>query len=107
VQQLPRKVKQEFRDLSKVISFQPLTVSPLAVKTAIYQSIVDALKNRQAILIDYDSLTEWKRIATTLRPYRLAFIKHSWYVIGHSSMHREVLTFNIMRIESLKMLRQQ
>lgn len=107
LRQLPRKVKQEFRDLLKVISFQPLAVSPLAIKTSVYESIVEALKKQRAILIDYDSLTEWDRIRTTVRPYRLAFIKHSWYVIGHSSMHGEVRTFNVMRIESLKVIEER
>ena len=107
LRQLPQKVKREFRDLLKSISFQPLAVSPLAIKTSVYKSIVEALTKRRAILIDYDSLTEWKRICTTVRPYRLAFIKRSWYVIGHSSLHDEVRTFNVMRIESLKMLEQR
>lgn len=107
LRQLPRKVKQDFRDLLKAISFQPQAVSPMAIKTAVYKSIVEAIKKRRAILVDYDSLTEWERIHTTICPYRLAFIKRSWYVIGHSSLHNEVRTFNVMRIESLKVLEQR
>jgi len=39
-----------------------------------------------------------------LRPYRLLFSQHSWYVLGRSSMHGEVRTFNLDRVKSLNKL---
>ena len=66
--------------------------------------MVAAISQRRAVKITYGSLTEWATIETTLRPYRLLFTRHYWYVLGLSSMHREVRTFNVVRIQSIEML---
>ena len=51
--------------------------------------------------IAYESLTEWELIKTKLRPYQLLFNRHSWYVIGRSSLHGELRTFNLARIKTI------
>ena len=42
--------------------------------------------------------------ALKLSPYRLLFSRRSWYVIGRSSVHREVRTFNVGRVGELVLL---
>jgi len=37
-------------------------------------------------------------------PLSPLFSRHSWYVIGRSSLHREVRTFNVGRIQSLQLV---
>jgi proteasome accessory factor B len=101
---LPAGLREELRVISRAIRIQPTPVSPLENKQAIYQQLVDAHTSRHVVRIEYDSLTEWERIRTKLRPYHLLFCKHSWYVIGRSSIHREVRTFNLSRIASLELL---
>lgn len=101
---LPVALRQELKQLTRAIRIQPMPVSPLAAKEEIYQQLVDARARRRVVRIEYDSLTEWKRIQTKLRPYQLLFSRHSWYVIGRSSLHKEVRTFNLSRILSLEML---
>jgi proteasome accessory factor B len=54
--------------------------------------------------MNYASLTEWQTITTTLRPYQLLFSGRSWYAIGRSSLHREIRTFNLARIEAIRNL---
>ena len=82
-------------------------VSPLEAKEAIYQQLVDARGQPRVVRIEYDSLTEWERITTKLRPYHLLFCRHSWYVIGRSSLHSEVRTFNLSRIVSHRVLNEK
>ncbi|MGD9635804.1 MAG: helix-turn-helix transcriptional regulator [Pirellulales bacterium] len=101
---LPAALRQELKQISRAIRIQPLPVSPLAAKEKIYQQLVGARARRRVVKIDYDSLTEWERIETKLRPYQLLFSRHSWYVIGRSSLHKEVRTFNLSRIVSLELL---
>jgi predicted DNA-binding transcriptional regulator YafY len=101
---LPAGLREELRVIAKSIRIQPTPVSPLDDKQEIYQQLVQARKNRRVVRIEYNSLTEWERICTKLRPYHLLFCKHSWYVIGRSSLHREVRTFNLSRIASLEVL---
>jgi proteasome accessory factor B len=101
---LPSALREELRQMTRAIRIQPMPVSPLESKEYIYQQLIDARAKRRVVRIEYDSLTEWERITTKLRPYHLLFCRHSWYVIGRSSIHREVRTFNLSRIASLEML---
>jgi predicted DNA-binding transcriptional regulator YafY len=41
------------------------------------------------------------------RAYQLLFSRRNWYVIGRSSLHREVRVFNVARISSLKPLEER
>jgi len=101
---LPPALRDELQQMSRAIRIQPTHVSPLAAKEPIYQELVDARRKRRVVRIEYNSLTEWERIKTKLRPYQLLFCRHSWYVIGRSSLHGEVRTFNLSRIVSIETL---
>lgn len=101
---LPPALRDELQQMARAIRIQPTPVSPLAAKEPIYQELVDARRKRRVVRIEYDSLTEWERIKTKLRPYQLLFCRHSWYVIGRSSLHGEVRTFNLSRIVSIETL---
>jgi len=100
---LPPPVRHKFRKIARSIRLLPQKVGSLAVKSTIYQSLVEAIEKRRSVEMEYASLTEWERITTKLRPYQLMFCQHSWYVIGRSSLHREIRNFNLARIESLKL----
>jgi proteasome accessory factor B len=99
---LPPKLREELRRMTQAIRIQLPHVNRHLGKETIYQQLVDASAARQVVRIVYDSLTEWDRITTRLRPYHLLFSHHSWYVIGRSSMHREVRTFKLSRIATLE-----
>ncbi len=101
---LPPALREELRQMTRAIHIRPTPVSPLAAKEGIYQQLIDARAKRRVVRIEYNSLTEWERIKTKLRPYHLLFCRHSWYVIGRSSLHKEVRTFNLSRIAALETL---
>jgi len=101
---LPDQLQQELRRTSRAIRIRPTRLGHLAGKSDVYQKLVAAIEKRVAVQLEYESLTEWERIVTRLQPYQLLFSQHSWYVIGRSSLHREVRIFNLARIESLEML---
>jgi len=102
--QLPKEVRQKFRKTAKSIAFLPAKISSLGPKTPLHQLVIEAIGKRRALRMEYSSLTEWERITTVIRPYQLVLSEHSWYVLAHSSMHKEVRTFNVARIESLALL---
>jgi proteasome accessory factor B len=102
---LPPALRDELREMSRAIRIHPMPVSAIESKAAIYHELVQARNKRRVVRIEYDSLTEWERIETKLRPYHLLFCRHSWYVIGRSSLHSEVRTFNLSRIVSLERLK--
>jgi predicted DNA-binding transcriptional regulator YafY len=100
---LPAPVRRKFTRMSKCIDFLPLRISHLAAKSADYRIILDAIESRRTLQMVYKAPTQLEPITTQIRPFKLIFSEHSWYVIGRSSTHSEVRTFNLLRIESLQL----
>jgi predicted DNA-binding transcriptional regulator YafY len=73
----------------------------LAGRQDVYDELVDAAQRHLAVRIEYRSLSPPETIVTRLCPYRLLFSRRSWYVIGRSSVHRGIRTFNVGRIDTL------
>lgn len=101
---LPAPLRQEFGQMTRAVKIRLHQIGRLAGKSEIYQALMTAIETRRVVRINYDSYTEWEQITTKLRPYQLLFSRRSWYVIGRSSLHREVRMFNVARIVSLKAL---
>lgn len=103
---LPAPLREELKDHTRTIQISFNQRNPLKEKDSIYQALVKSIANGKVVSIKYDSLTEWETISTRLRPYQLLFSRRSWYVIGRSSLHREVRTFNVGRIHEIRTTRQ-
>lgn len=100
---LPAPLRNELQRIAKSIHLRINAIDRLPGQEAVYQQIVDAIAQRRVLRIAYGSLTEWEVIETKLRPYQLLFNRHSWYVIGRSSLHGEPRTFNLARIKSIEL----
>jgi predicted DNA-binding transcriptional regulator YafY len=103
-QTLSARLRQAIAPVSKAIEVQSVELSRLEGKASMFADLIDAIRRRRVIKIAYGSHTEDGTIKTKLRPYRLLFSQHCWYVIGRSSMHGDVRTFNLDRFKSLKVL---
>ena len=101
---LPTRLREQLREVSDAISINLGPHSPLDNREATYQRLLEAVGERRAVRIRYGSLAEQQEIVTLLYPYRLLFSRRSWYVIGRSSLHRAVRTFNVGRVLSLELL---
>jgi len=101
---LPLEMREHLRGVVGAIEIRPPPSNPLAGHTAVYQQLLTAVAQHRAVRISYHSLAERQRICTRLSPYRLVFSRRSWYVIGRSSLHRSVRTFNLARIEQIEVL---
>lgn len=104
---LPGSLREELRTMTRSIGIKAGQINTLNESDTFYQQLVDAIARRRVVRIKYGSLTEWETIETKLRPYQVQFIKRSWYVIGRSSLHREVRTFNVGRIQALQPMREK
>jgi predicted DNA-binding transcriptional regulator YafY len=69
-----------------------------------YEQLVDCIRLSQPVRMGYASLSPLERVETKLSPYRLLFSRRSWYVIGRSSLHRAIRTFNVARIQTFERL---
>jgi proteasome accessory factor B len=101
---LPAPLREEVRELTAAVQIRLEPNNPLEEQRPFYNQLLACIAHRQAVRIQYDSFSEQRLIETKLCPYRLLFSRHSWYVIGRSSMHREVRTFNVGRVRSLARL---
>lgn len=102
--ELPPAMRQQVAELSAAITLVPGGVAHLEDKRHIFFTLLEARGDRRVLRMRYASLTEWETIETKLRPYQIVYSRHSWYVIGRSSMHGEVRTFKLSRIDSLQLL---
>jgi predicted DNA-binding transcriptional regulator YafY len=103
---LPRHLREKVGELAESISVRIDSHNPLFEAKPHYDLLLQAISERRQIRIRYNSLFKDERgeIGTLLSPYRLLFNRRSWYVIGRSSLHREIRTFNIGRILAAEML---
>lgn len=101
---LPHGLRSYVRSLADTIRIRLPQSGRSGTRESTYLQLVDAVAARKAVRIRYRSLTEWQEISTKLFPYQLLFSRRSWYVIGRSSLHREVRTFNVLRITQLESL---
>lgn len=93
--------------VARAIHLRINTVDPLAGQAEVYEKLIQSITDRRVAKIKYGSLTEWDTITTKLRPYQLLFSRHTWYVIGRSSLHAEPRTFNIGRIREIELTAEQ
>jgi proteasome accessory factor B len=100
-------LQRSVRQLVRAIRIRPTTLTKFEQKDAAFRLLLASIQKRRVVQIQYESLTEWETITTVLSPYHLLFCRHSWYVIGRSSMHREIRMFNVVRIKSFEMLKKR
>jgi predicted DNA-binding transcriptional regulator YafY len=65
----------------------------------VFEKIQSAIIQRRKILINYESLFDRGVIECCLSPYHLFYNQRAWYVVGRSSLHKEVRTFKLSRIK--------
>ena len=104
---LTAAMRRDVQTLARCIHIRLNPLDRLDGSQKIYQLLIEALTERRIALIRYKSLTEWEDIETKLRPYQLLFNRHTWYVIGRSSLHGGLRTFNLGRITSIELLDQK
>ena len=99
---LPHVLREELGAAARSIQIDLDPAGKLQGKEQFYQMLVKAISIGRVVKMCYNSLTEWETIVTRLRPYRLFFSRRSWYVVGHSTLHKEVRTFNLARMAGLE-----
>jgi predicted DNA-binding transcriptional regulator YafY len=98
---LPTRVREQLEELAVAVQIKPVPNNRLEGQTPIYRQLLGAIGSRRAVRIEYDSFSEGLHLRLKLSPYRMLFSRRSWYVIGRSSIHHEVRTFNVGRILSI------
>ncbi|QDT65839.1 helix-turn-helix transcriptional regulator [Calycomorphotria hydatis] len=95
---LPSQLRDHVGELTEQIEIRLDPHNSLSKSEETYSLMKDAIRERKKIRIQYDDFSAGKEISTLLSPYRLLFQRRSWYVIGRSSVHRQVRTFHLGRV---------
>lgn len=101
---LPARLRAYVHELADAVRIRLPQSGQSEGHESTYLHLLDAVAAHRAVRIGYHSLTEWQEISTKLLPYQLLFSRRSWYVVGRSSLHREVRTFNLLRITQFELL---
>lgn len=101
---LPAPLREELHETSRAVRIRLEPVNPLEMHHDYHERLLQAATRRRAVRLRYQSLAEGELIGTKLFPYQLFFNRRSWYVVGRSSVHRAIRTFNLGRIRSLEVL---
>lgn len=98
---LPRPIREHVGSMIGRLSVSLGPVSRHEGLDATFDQLAEAIGARRICRIVYISFHERKQIVTNVHPLRLAFISRGWYLVGHSTKHREVRTFKLSRIRKL------
>ena len=96
---LPASLRSHLSDVVEHVQIALEPKHPLSGSQEHYHRILEAIEKRRKIRLTYNSLLDQAQLTTLVSPYQLFFQKRSWYVIGRSSLHKEVRTFHVGRIE--------
>ncbi|MFO0919184.1 MAG: transcriptional regulator [Planctomycetaceae bacterium] len=103
-QNLPQHVRTFLGEAAGALSIQLDAHNPLSAAQPQYEAMVRSLLERRQIRVEYHAAGPEGRLRTVLEPYRILFRRRSWYVVGRSTVHRQVRVFNIGRIQSTEIL---
>jgi predicted DNA-binding transcriptional regulator YafY len=103
VASMPSELRQISREMMGRVSVHMGATAKVNSDADHYAELQKAIDQRRVVRMVYDSLFDTKVIRTSLRPYHLHYSVRAWYVIGHSSIHREVRVFKLARIQELEL----
>ncbi|MDC0262077.1 transcriptional regulator [Planctomycetaceae bacterium] len=103
---LPQSMRESVGELTEQVQFRLDSHTPQEPGREHYENCLRSLRDHKQLRIRYYSLTDWEEIGLVISPYRLVFLRRSWYVIARSSVHREVRTFKVSRIRHSELLDQ-
>lgn len=95
---LPAAVREHCGEVLKGVDVRWWPMSDVGQLRDVLPVLQQCIVEHRRLRIDYDSFYDDARIDITLRPYRLAFIRRGWYVIGYAEQFGEVRTFKAERI---------
>ncbi len=98
---LPNEIKQYCSAALQNISIKADPQERLDLLDKTFARLLESILRKQIVNVCYYSPLERKNIVTDLSPYHLTYNDHTWYVLGKTSLHREVLALKLNQIKEL------
>lgn len=70
--------------------------------TEYLEPLIDALKNKQVLRIEYKSFTSNKSTINIIHPYHLKEYRNRWFLVGLNEKYKEIRTYGLERIISIE-----
>jgi len=99
---LPTKIREYCNMSLQNITVRPNAHASMDLLDRKFSQLQEAIRKKNHVELGYHSLYEGRKITTTLCPYHLMYNNRAWYVIGKSSLHKSIRTFNLNRIGELE-----
>jgi predicted DNA-binding transcriptional regulator YafY len=101
--QLPHHFREEMENLLTASAVDEVDLLNNNEQQEIYNTIIKGIRKKQRIRIVSQMLECPTPIQTSLAPYKLVASTKGWYVIGHSSLHRKVVRFQLESIHNAEL----
>jgi proteasome accessory factor B len=101
---LPAPIRKYCDSALRNISVRPSPYSPTDSLDRFFSILQQAVTRKTQVQLKYDSLADGGLIELTLCPYHLFYNNRAWYVVGLSSLHKEVRMFKLNRIQNIDVL---
>lgn len=102
---LPDEITLRLGEPGHVYSFDIQETIELDKKGAeVLARLVRAIENKKKVRMEYFSVYREARTCRTVDPYHLRHALGAWYLIAYCQKARDIRTFNISQIKSLKVL---
>ena len=101
---LPPKIRQYCNTALRNVSTRTSIREPLRQNVSfdrVFTQLQEAIVKKRRVNIRYHSFFEGRTVGVELCPYHLLYNNRMWYVLGRSSLHKSVRTFELNRIREL------
>lgn len=85
----------EYKDIRNFIEFERVDYTK---GTDHLKELIDAIKNRSVIKIEYHSFTSPRSTFHILHPYHLKEYRNRWFLIGYNEQYSDIRTYGLDRI---------
>ncbi len=93
---LPDQVQVQSNFMSKDITYISEPVPE--INQEVFNIILDCLKTRTSLQIDYRKLGSTNALRRTIDPYHMVYFKGSWYIFAYCHLRNEIREFSLTRI---------
>lgn len=98
VQALPADIRSRVQSGSEPFDIDANPPDPPGDRQLLYDAVLEALTRRLQLRIWFQDATHQAPELTVVSPYRILQARGVWYLVGRSTLHREVRAFRIPRI---------
>lgn len=85
----------EYKDIRNFIEFERVEYTK---GTNLLKELIDAIKNKSVIKIEYHSFTSPRSTFHIIHPYHLKEYRNRWFLIGYNERYSDIRTYGLDRI---------